>query len=150
MIGFVALFDRWVVRHIRAISMPLARIVLFVVFFWFGFLKVVGMSPADSLVYSLLEMTLPFIEFQTFFIGLGIYEIVLGILFIVPGQERFAVALLIPHAIATFLPLFVVPDSVWSSFLVPRLEGQYIIKNIVIVALALGITAHLKPFRKRY
>ena len=39
----------------------------------------------------------------------------------------------------TFLPLFIMPDQTWSHFLVLSLSGQYILKNIVLVACALTI-----------
>jgi len=45
----------------------------------------------------------------------------------------------------TFLPLFILPEVTWSGFLVPTLEGQYIIKNIVIIATAIGIVTNLRP-----
>jgi uncharacterized membrane protein YkgB len=41
--------------------------------------------------------------------------------------------------ITTAGPLFLLPDIAWQSFLAPTLEGQYIIKNIVVVALAATI-----------
>jgi uncharacterized membrane protein YkgB len=51
--------------------------------------------------------------------------------------------------IATFLPLFILPQETWSGFLVPTLEGQYIIKNLVLIAAAIGIAAHLHPMKAR-
>jgi hypothetical protein len=36
----------------------------------------------------------------------------------------------------------------WSGFLVPTLEGQYIIKNLVVIAAAIGIAAQLYPLKK--
>jgi hypothetical protein len=50
--------------------------------------------------------------------------------------------------VMTFLPLYFLPTVTWSGILVPTLEGQYIIKNLVIIATALGIAAHLHPLRK--
>ena len=41
----------------------------------------------------------------------------------------------------TVTPLFLFPDVTWSDVLVPTLEGQYILKNIVFVAAALTIGA---------
>ncbi len=41
--------------------MPMARFALFVVFFWFGWLKVIGLSPASGLVQHLFEQTISFI-----------------------------------------------------------------------------------------
>ena len=141
-------FDFWFINFLRKISLPFARFALFVVFFWFGILKIIGTSPANPLVSDLLQATLPSITWETFIILFSIYEILIGISFIIPRLERVAIALLIPHMIMTALPLFLLPDVTWQGFLTPTLEGQYIIKNLVIVAVAMGIAVHLKPFRR--
>lgn len=49
--------------------------------------------------------------------------------------------------IATILPLILLPSIAWSGFLVPTLEGQYIIKNLAIMALAAGVAANLHPMK---
>jgi putative oxidoreductase len=51
--------------------------------------------------------------------------------------------LLLLHVVLTLLPLLLLPGLTWQSPLVPTLEGQYIIKNLVILAAALGIASHL-------
>ncbi len=144
-------FDARIIQFIRAISSPLGRASLFVVFFWFGILKIIYVSPANTLVEALLVQSLPFIPFDTFIVFLGLYEMLIGISFLIPGLERLAIALLIPHMIATFLPLILLTHITWNAFFVPTLEGQYIVKNLVIFSLALGIAAHLHPltFNKR-
>lgn len=130
--------------------MPVARIGLFVVFFWFGALKVVGLSPASGLVQQLFAETIPFISFDAFLIGFGVFECIIGVLFLIKGFERVVMPLLLVHMVTTFLPLFYLPQETWSGFLVPTLEGQYIIKNLVIIALAIGIAAHLHPVRPHH
>lgn len=124
----------------------LARFALFVIFVWFGLLKVLDLSPATPLVHALFDQTLAsLISFEKFSIIFGIFEIVIGILFLIPHFERLAIVLLIPHMITTTLPLILLPHSVWTAWFVPTLEGQYIIKNILMIALAFGIAAHLHP-----
>ena len=73
---------------------------------------------------------------------------VIGIAFLVPKAERLAIPLLIPHMVATILPLILLPSVTWQTFFVPTLEGQYIIKNIVIIALALSLATQLNPIQK--
>jgi hypothetical protein len=46
--------------------------------------------------------------------------------------------------IKTMLPLALVTDLTWQAPMVPTLAGQYIIKNIVIVALALSVVLERK------
>lgn len=128
--------------------MPSARFGLFVVFFWFGFLKVVGMSPASGVVERLFESTIPFMSFATFLILFGLFECLIGILFLIKGAERVVIPLLLIHMITTFGPLVFLPSETWQTFMVPTLEGQYIIKNLVIIAAAVGIAAHLHPIKK--
>ncbi|MBI5126552.1 MAG: hypothetical protein HZA80_02215 [Candidatus Taylorbacteria bacterium] len=138
-------FDIWFVHFVRRISIPLARVALFIVFFWFGILKIIGTSPANPLVKDLMETTLPFMTFEQFIIGFAIYEMIIGIAFVLPRCERLAIALLLPHMMMTFLPLIFLAPVTWQGFMTPTMEGQYIIKNLVIIALAFGIAAHLSP-----
>lgn len=137
--------DFHLIQFFRKASIPFARFALFVVFFWFGILKVLEMSPASLLVQHLFEQTIPFMRFDTFLILFGLYEALIGVLFLVKGAERVVMALLALHMITTFGPLVFLPTETWQAFLVPTLEGQYIIKNLVIVATAIGVAAHLEP-----
>lgn len=128
--------------------MPVARFGLFVVFFYFGILKVLGLSPASGLVQALFEQTISFVSFDAFLILFGLFECLIGILFIIRGFERVVIPLLFIHMVTTFMPLFILPEATWSAFMVPTLEGQYIIKNLVIIAAAVGIAAHLHPLSR--
>ncbi len=127
-----------------------ARIALFIVFFWFGALKLFGDSPANPLVAGLLEKTLPFITFNTFIFLFGIYEMIIGVVFLIPGLEKVAIALLVPHMLTTFMPLVLLPSVTWQGPFVPTLEGQYIIKNFVIIALALSLITHVRFEKARH
>lgn len=138
--------DRQLLGTFQKISEPSARIALFVIFFWFGILKVIGTSPALGLVQELFNTTfLSALPFGTFFAVFGAYEMIIGILFLSRRSERIAIALLIPHMVMTMMPLFLMPDAAWQSFLTPTLEGQYIIKNLALIALAFFTTIHLRP-----
>lgn len=141
--------DSALLRFFRKYSIPMARIGIFVVFFWFGILKVLGLSPASGLVQRLFETSIHFMSFSTFIVGFGLFEMLIGILFLIKGAERIVMPLLLIHMITTFGPLVLLPQETWSRFLVPTLEGQYIIKNLVIIAAAMGIAAHLHPLGKR-
>lgn len=143
--SFVLTFDKKVVKLVRKIAEPAGRVSLFVVFFWFGFLKILGTSPANRLVEELLGRMLPFWSFESFVVFLGVWEMLIGIAFVIEGWERLAIALMVPHMITTLAPLVLLPEIVWHTFLTPTLEGQYIIKNLVVIALALGLAARLRP-----
>jgi uncharacterized membrane protein YkgB len=129
-------------------SYSFSRFALFLVYAWFGSLKLIGESPANPLVDALLQKTLPFLSFGEFIILLGIFEVAIGALFIIPKMERAALALLVPHILVTLAPLFLLTSTTWAGTLVPTLEGQYIIKNILIVALGLDIYVEGKKTRR--
>ena len=147
MTKLVEKFDKAAIDFLKKIAFPFARISLFIVFFWFGLLKIINTSPANPLVEQLLNKTLHFIEFSLFLVILGILEMIIGITFLIPKAERLTIFLLIPHMITTFMPLVFLPNVTWQSFLIPTLEGQYIIKNLVIIALAFSIASGLSPLR---
>jgi uncharacterized membrane protein YkgB len=141
--------DLHLINFFRRISLPTARIALFIVFFWFGILKVLGASPASSLVHSLFDQIIPWMSFDTFYLLFALFECLIGILFLIPGKERVVLPLLLFHMVTTFLPLIFLPQATWQQPWVPTLEGQYIIKNLVIIAAAIGIASHLHPLQKR-
>ncbi len=140
-------FDKSIISFAKRYGIQIARVAFFIVFFWFGILKVLGTSPANPLVQALMETTLPFLTFTQFIIFFGLFEMIIGILFLFPRYERLVIPLFLLHMFTTSLPLFLLTNSIWQSFLVPTLEGQYIIKNLVLVALAIVVVAHLKPMR---
>lgn len=141
--------DVAIINFLRKIAVPVSRFAIFVIFFWFGLLKVLGFSPAEGLVRDLLHTTMPFMEPTTFIICFGLFEMLIGIMFLIKGLEREVIPLLAFHMFATFMPLILLPSVTWTRAFVPTLEGQYIIKNLVIITTAIGIAAHLHPMRAR-
>jgi uncharacterized membrane protein YphA (DoxX/SURF4 family) len=117
-----------------------SRLSLATVFIWFGFLKIIGLSPANQLIQDLLTMTLSFIPFDFFIIFLGFWEVLIGILFLMPKLTKPAFYLMLIQMFTTFGPLLFLPQASWQSFMVPTLAGQYILKNLVLVALGLQLT----------
>jgi hypothetical protein len=117
------------------------------VYFYFGLLKLLGLSPAEELVQQLWASTLSFISFDAFQIFFACFEMLIGIVFLIPGKERLALYLLIPHMITTFGPLILLPKLTWKEFMVPTLVGMYIIKNLILIALGIAIASHIGSFR---
>ena len=137
--------DLHIINRCRALEVPVARTAIFIVYFWFGSLKLLGVSPATPLVQALFEKTINFMPFATFYILFSAFEVIIGILFLVRGMERLAILLLGIHLFTTILPLIFLPQITWQAFLVPTLEGQYIIKNILIAASAVVVGSKLVP-----
>ncbi len=126
-------------KKLKKITYLLAHISMFIVFFWFGLLKVLGTSPAYDLVDALRVVVIPWWPMESFFVVLGVVEMIIGLLFLSKKTEKLAILVLLPHMCSTFLPLIMLPEITWQGFLTPTLEGQYIIKNIIIVALATSV-----------
>ena len=128
-----------------------AHFALFVVFVWFGGLKVLGLSPATPLVTELYNHTLGLVipvAVETFVRWFGAFEVLIGVLFVIPKMEKVAIGLLIPHMVTTMLPLIFLPNITWTGFFVPTLEGQYIIKNLIILALVAAMFVDLHKNHK--
>ena len=142
-------FDRLVVWAMDAFGIRFARLALGVVFIWFGALKMIGeLSPAYDLVAATIYWLTPEIIIPL----LGLWEVAIGVAFLIPRFTRVALLLLIPQMPGTFLPLVLLPEICFT--IVPfglTLEGQYIVKNLVIIACALiiGGTALRKDNRDR-
>jgi len=111
------------VNKLKYSSFIFAHIAIFIIYVWFGAMKFFGVSPANNLVEDLLEITLPFIPFHIFIYILGAFEIIVGILFLIPKARKVAIILLFLHMITTFLPLILLPHIVWQFPFVPTLEG---------------------------
>lgn len=141
--------DLRLIAFFKKAFLPFARVALFVVFFWFGILKVLGLSPASPLAEALTAQTVGMQYFDVLFLVLSIIECVIGVLFLIPKATRIVIPLLLVHMAVVCSPLVLVPGEVWTGFLVPTLEGQYIIKNLVIVAVAIGVASQTPPLVKR-
>lgn len=141
--------DLRVIDFLRRWHIPFARVALFVVFFWFGAIKLTGLSPASPLAEALTASTVGGQYFPMLFTVLSLFECAIGILFLFPKLTRVVIPLLLLHMVLVCSPLVLLPQMVWAAPFVPTLEGQYIIKNAVIVALAIGIASHTKPLLER-
>lgn len=121
-------------------ALKVVRIGLGMVFFWFGVLKLVpGLSPEEDLIRS----TLPFLNLAWLMPCLGAWEITIGLALIGGVWLRFVLLLIFLQMPGTALPLIFLPDITWNHFpYALTLEGQYIVKNLVLIgaALALGAT----------
>lgn len=116
------------------------RAALFIIYFWFGFLKLISKSPAENLVTHLHQATIVhYISIHHFLTGLGLIECTIGILWMIPKLTKVALIFFLMQMAAAFLPLVMIPQETWSDVLVLTLSGQYIFKNVVLVACAFTI-----------
>jgi uncharacterized membrane protein YkgB len=132
--------DQSVDRFSEAYGTMLLRISIGIVFLWFGVLKFFpGISPAEGLAGDTIEtLTFGIMGARTAVVILAIWETILGIGFITGWFFRPIVILLWFHMAGTFTPLILDPSVAFQHTpFVPTLEGQYIIKNLVIISAAL-------------
>jgi len=118
----------------------LIRLPLFVIFFWFGLLKVIELSPAKQLIIDTV-FWMPFLSAEAWVIVIGYWEMLIAIFFLTKRTTFLAMILLFLQMSGTFMPLILLPEISFQSSnpLLPTLEGQYIIKNIIIITAALVI-----------
>ncbi len=124
--------DLRLIDFFRRTFVPVARFSIFLIFFWFGLIKLLGLSPASPLAEALVDKTIGLQYFDPLFYALAVIECIVGILFLFPKATRIVVPLLLFHIVIVCSPLLLVPEYTWQQFGVPTLEGQYIIKNAVV------------------
>jgi uncharacterized membrane protein YkgB len=142
-------FDLKFIAFLRRYQSWIARGAIFIVYFWFGLLKLLDASPASPLAEALVDKTVGSAHFDALYITLALLECLIGILFLFPKAIRFVFPLIIIHLVIVCSPLLLVPALSWSALLVPTLEGQYIIKNVLIAALAVAVASTTQPVAKK-
>lgn len=136
--------DRQIIGWMSRAVMPLLRISIGIVFFWFGALK---LFPAASPAEDLIRESLPFLPMGFFIPFLALWEMLIGLGFLTGKFLRFTILIMMLQMVGAASPIVLNPGAVFVSFpLVLTLEGQYIIKNIVLISAALVIGATLHPF----
>ena len=127
-------------------GMFLLRLSVGLIFFWFGILKFFpGVSPAQDLAIRTISI-MSFGLLPEFIItnGLALWEVLIGIGLIAGKFLRITLVLLFLQMIGTFFPVFLFPEEVFAQIpFVPTLEGQYIIKNLIIVCAGFVIGGNL-------
>ncbi|HMH44962.1 MAG TPA: DUF417 family protein [Pyrinomonadaceae bacterium] len=133
-------FDRlrdFASRHVLFLS----RASLAAVFFWFGVLKVAGLSP----VSGLLRASIPFLAEKPYLEILGVVEIVIGIGLLADRLATQASVLMILHLLGTLSLFVIAPRLVFApNFPVLTMEGEFVLKNVVLIASAMVIMV-LRP-----
>jgi len=122
----------WMQRY----GVRILRIALGIIFIWFGALKPLGLSPAEELVRN----TIYFVDEDFFLVVLGVWEVLIGVGLLFRPMLRLAILLLFLQMPGTMLPLVLLPEVCFTVFPYGlTMEGQYIIKNLVLIAAALVV-----------
>ena len=134
--------DRRITFTLARIGPLVLRIGLGVVFFWFGILKFFpDLSPAQTLAGKTIEqLTLGYVRPDVSVPVLAAWECLIGLGLLSGRFLRATLFLLAVQMVGTFLPLVFFPAETFTRFpYAPTLEGQYIIKNIVLVGAAMVV-----------
>lgn len=142
--------DNYLITWLHKWGDEFGRVSLFIIFFWFGILKLYNLSPAGPLVESLMQVTvLSNIPAQQFLIFFGAFEAITGVLILIPKLERVTFILLFLHLCTTVMPLFLLPEVTWViPGVAATLTGQYIIKNLALLSVGLFLYARITPIAK--
>jgi uncharacterized membrane protein YkgB len=150
MTSWPGLFDRidvqitnWMARY----GVRLLRISLGVVFFWFGALKFFpGLSPAQDLATKTIGvLTFGLVPPGIAIVVLATWECAVGVGLMFRIFMRATLLLLFLQMLGTITPLLFFPHEVFTQFpYAPTLEGQYIIKNVVLISAGLVIGATVR------
>lgn len=133
--------DRAITAFMRRWGLTALRVSLGIIFIWFGLLKPFGLSPAEPLVLATVRW-LPLFEPGTWLVLIGWWEVVIGVTFLFQRTIRVAVALLFLQMVGTFMPLVLLPEITFQAGRIPfapTMEGQYILKNLLIISAALVV-----------
>ena len=128
----------------------LLRISLGVVFVWFGALKFLpGLSPAQDLASrTIAALTFGAVQADVSVPLLAAWECAIGLGLIAGVWMRAVLFLLFLQMLGTLTPVFLFPAEVFVRIpYAPTLEGQYIIKNVVLISGALVIGATVRGGR---
>lgn len=138
-----ARLTNWMARH----GLLLLRVSLGIVFLWFGALKFFpGLSPA----YDLAARTIEELSFGTVHANVSVpllaaWECLIGLGLLSGIFMRATLLLLAVQMAGTLTPLVLFPNEVFTRIpYAPTLEGQYIIKNAVLISAAIVLGATVR------
>ncbi len=122
------------------------RVSMGIVFIWFGALKFTGISPANELVAQTVYWFPP----EVFIPVLGWWEVIIGSCLLIRPLIRAAIFLLLVQMPGTMLPLVLLPEVCFTKFPFGlTMEGQYIIKNLILISAAIVIGGTVREQAKR-
>ncbi|MEU4689837.1 DoxX family membrane protein [Actinoplanes sp. NPDC023714] len=144
-----AVLEGAAVRLAERHGLLLLRLSLGIVFVWFAAPKFKpGLSAVDTLAQDTIGiLTLQVITGSTATYLLALLELGIGIGLLTGRFLRLTLAALMLQMAGTLTPLVLFPQLTWKAPGVLTLEGQFIVKNIVLVAAGFAVAASLGRVR---
>lgn len=137
-----AVAHRWLVAH----SVTLLRVSLGLVFLGFGALKLFpGVSPAESLVIATTDaLTFGLVPGSVALPAVAVLECTIGLCLISGRAMRVAIYLLCAQLVGILSPLVLLAPRLFDGpHGAPTLEGQYVLKDVILVAAVLVVATTL-------
>jgi len=144
------LLDKKLTAHMARYGITLLRLSIGIIFLWFGSLKFFpGLSPAEDLAARTIQvLSFGWVPPPIALLVLAAWECAVGLGLILGVYLRATLLLLWLQMAGTVTPLFIFPQEVFSQFpYAPTLEGQYIIKNLVLVSAGIVVGATVRGGR---
>ncbi|MEU3291301.1 hypothetical protein ABZ722_02935 [Streptomyces longwoodensis] len=126
----------------RPASPVLLRVSVGIIYCWFGVLKLFpATSPAEHIaIQTMTKLTGGSVPAQVSLPLLGTAETLIGLALVTGVLLRHALAAFYAHMSGVFSSLVLLPDAMWHHG-IPTLDGQYVLKNLVLIAACLAVTA---------
>jgi len=141
------LIDAHITRWMARYGLRLLRTSLGVVFLWFGALKFFpGMSPASDLAARTIDvLSFGIVPANVSVPLLAGWECLIGVGLLFGIFMRATLLLLAVQMAGTLTPLVLFPSEVFTHIpYAPTFEGQYIIKNAVLISAAIVLGATVR------
>ena len=136
----------WMAKH----GVDIVRIALGVIFLWFGVLK---FFPGVSSEEAIATRTMGVLSSGLLSPGvsrvlLATWECAIGLGLLTHKALRITLLLLFTQMLGTLMPLLIFPGETFTRIpLVPSLQGQFIIKNLVLISAAIVVGATVRGGR---
>jgi uncharacterized membrane protein YkgB len=146
--------DQHITSWMSRYGLLMLRLSVGIVFFWFGILKFIpGLSPAQDLAIRTIDLlSFGLVPGNISIHVLAAWEVIIGIGLLSGVYMRTTLLLLFLQMLGTMTPIFLFPAEVFTEIpYAPTLEGQYIIKNLVIISagIVLGATVRKRTPKHR-
>lgn len=138
--------DTRILRVLERAALPMLRVSLGIVFLWFGGLKITGETPVSEMVAN----TVYWFDPSWFVPLLGVFEVAVGLGLLFGRALRLVLALFVFQMLGTFLVVVVQPEVAFqnSNPLLLTAEGEFVVKNLVLLSAGLLIGSRLDALPK--
>jgi putative oxidoreductase len=136
--NLIARTETTLIDFAARIGKPALRVTLALTFLWFGALKITNDTPVAEFVDNTVNW-IPLLDGGWFVPFLGVVEVLLGAALLTARGLRVVLPILFAHLTGTFLALITQPHVTFqdSNILMLTTEGEFVIKNLILLSAVL-------------